>query len=94
MAKLTDEQRKQLEDLQALADAPDDDADEYEVWIKNGDKEARVPSRRAGGYLKEHFGISLYDDPAPAGDDDPDGDDEPPKDPKPAGGGYFSKRKG
>lgn len=91
MGRLTNEQAQQLADLQALADAPDDD--DYEVWIKS-DKghETRIPSRRAGGYLKEHFGISLHDDPDPAGAD-PAPDPEP--DPKPAAaGGYFGKRRG
>lgn len=88
MGRLTNEQAQQLADLQALADAPDDD--DYEVWIKN-DKghETRVPSKRAGGYLKEHFGISLHDDPEPGSDPEP----EPEPEPKPAGG-YFGKRKG
>lgn len=98
MAKLTPEQKKQLEELQALADAPDEE-DEYEVWVKN-DKghETRLPSRKAAGWLRENFGISLHDDePADdggAGDGDDGGDDgDDGQDPAPKGGGYFTRRK-
>lgn len=91
MGKLTDEQAKALAELQAIADGPDDE-DDYEVWIKN-DKghETRIPSKKAGGWLKEQFGISL--DAIPGGDGDGgDGDGDGDGDPKPKGGGYFSKR--
>lgn len=90
--------RKEIEDqmaaLQQQLDTADEDED-YEVWIKN-DKgaETRIPSKKAGGYLKEHFGIDLH--PAPADPADPADPQDPkePQDPKPGGGGYFSKRKG
>lgn len=95
MGKLTAEQKRQLEELQALADAPDDE-DDYEVWVKN-DKghETRLPSRKASGWLKQNFGISLHDDDEPGdqGDDDQGDDDQGEADPKPGGGGYFSRRK-
>lgn len=94
MAKLTDEQKKQLADLQALADAPDED--EYEVWVKN-DKghETRLPSRKAESWLKANFGISLHDEPAPGDEGDGDeGDEGDDPDPAPKGGGYFNRRRG
>ena len=95
MAKKSDIQA-QIDALTAQLDDADDDDGDYELWIKN-DKghEARVPSSRADGWLKENFGISLRDEVPPAADPQdpagPGGGD--PKDPKPAGGGYFSKRK-
>lgn len=97
MAKKSDIQA-QIDALTAQLDDADDDGDDYELWIKN-DKghEARVPSSRADGWLKENFGISLRDEAPPAGGDGGQGgqggDGGDPKDPKPAGGGYFSKRK-
>lgn len=97
MGKLSDADRKTLERLQALADAPDDEGDDYEVWVKN-DKghETKLPSRKANGWLRENFGISLHDDPADPADDDDDADDDDADggtDPGPKGGGYFSRRK-
>ena len=92
MAKLTPEQQKQLDELSALASAPDDD-DDYEIEIVNGDRRARVPYRKGRSYLQEHFGIDL--DP-PTNEPDPKDngdvkDPEPPKD-KPSTR-YFGKPK-
>jgi hypothetical protein len=96
MGKLTDEQAKTLADLQALADA-DDDEDDYEVLIENDKgQKTRLPSKKAGGWLKENFGIDLHPDPAGDAGDDGDGDaGDDGKDPGPkGGGGYFKSRKG
>lgn len=81
----------QMAALQEQLAAAEDD-DDYEVWIKN-DKghETRVPSKKAGGWLKDNFGITLADLPDAAGSEEET--DEGEKDPKPAGGGYFGKRK-
>ncbi len=84
--------RKEIEDqiAQLQADLENAGDEDTELWIKN-DKgaETKVPASRAGTWLKENFGISLRDE-APKSDPQ-----EPPKeDPKPAGGGYFGKRKG
>jgi hypothetical protein len=95
--------RKELEDqmaaLQSQLDAAGDDEDDYEIWVKN-DKghETKIPSKKASGWVKENFGISLHEDAPPAGDlaTDPAGDPagDPPGDPKPGGAGYFNRRKG
>lgn len=85
----------QMAALQKQLESADDEDDDYEVWVKN-DKgnETRLPSKKAGGWLKENFGIDLH--PAPAaddeGDDEDDEDDGVKKDKMPEGG-YFSKRK-
>ncbi len=97
MAKKSDIQA-QIDALTAQLDEADDDGDEYELWIKN-DKghETRVPASRAGGWLKENFGFSLTDETPPAGEGgeggEGGGEGGEEKDKKPAGGGYFSKRK-
>lgn len=69
----------------------DEDDDDYEVWVKN-DKghETKVPSKRAAGWLKENFGISLTD-VADAADETEDTEDTTDKKVPP--GGYFGKRK-
>lgn len=69
-----------------------EDDDDYEVWVKN-DKghETKVPSKRAAGWLKENFGISLSDVPDVA--DETDGTDDKTDTKTPPTGGYFGKRK-
>lgn len=80
MGKLTPEQAKQLADLQAQADAPDDDDFDVEIW--EGDKGARVPYSKGRSWLQNTFNIDLGDPPAaddPAADK-PAGKDAPPDD--------------
>lgn len=94
MGKLTAEQQKALAELQALADAPDEE--EYEVWVKNEKgQETRIPSSRAGSWLKENFGISLHDEPAGSEEEVEDEDEGAgtPKDKKPQTD-FFGRRKG
>lgn len=93
MGKLTDEQAKALAELQALADAPDDE-EEYEVWVKN-DKgaETRVPSKRAASWLKEQFGITLHDEPKAEEEEVDEEEEDATKDKKPQTD-FFGRRKG
>lgn len=50
MGRLTPEQQKQLDDLQRLKDAEDDD--ELEVWVRNSDGHAtRLTGPRAAAWL-------------------------------------------
>lgn len=82
MGKLTPEQAQQLADLQAQADAPDEDDFDVEIW--DGDKGARVPYSRGRSWLQKTFNIDLGDAPA-AADATPDkgaGKDAPPDDGK------------
>ena len=67
MAKLTDAQQKQLDELTALASAPDEE--EFDVQIWDGDKGAQVPYSKGRTWLQKTFGIDLGDPPA---DDDAD----------------------
>lgn len=78
MGKLTPEQAKQLADLQAQADAPDEE--DFDVEIGDGDKWTRVPYSRGRKWLSENFGFDLGDAPA-GGDSDPA---TPPADAPPA----------
>jgi hypothetical protein len=71
MGKLTPEQAKQLAELQAQADAPDDE--DFEVEIFDGDKGARVPYSKGKSWLSKTFGIDLGD--PPAADEDQGGAD-------------------
>ncbi len=94
MGKLTAEEKKLLEELTARANEPDEEED-FEVWVKN-DKgnETRIPGRRAAGWLKENFGITLHDeapDETPA--DDEAEEEAAPKDKKPQTD-FFGRRKG
>ena len=74
MARLTPEQRADLERQLAADDAADDD---FEISIRDGDKETRVPYSKGRSWLQKHFDIDL-DEPAEA-----DPGDEPKG--KPAG---------
>lgn len=81
MGKLTPEQAQQLKDLQAQADAPDEDDYDVEIW--DGDKGARVPYSKGRGWLSKTFGIDLGDPPAADDPGKPDakaGKDDPPAD--------------
>jgi hypothetical protein len=62
MGKLTPEQAQQLKDLQAQADAPDDEDFDVEIW--DGDKGARVPYSKGRSWLGKTFGFDLGDPPA------------------------------
>jgi hypothetical protein len=53
MAKLTEEQQKQLDELTALANAPD--ADDDEVWVENKDgHKTKLTGARAAAWLKRN----------------------------------------
>jgi hypothetical protein len=79
MGKLTPEQAQQLKDLQAQADAPDDEDFDVEIW--DGDKGARVPYSKGRSWLSKTFGFDLGDAPADDGDEGkPAGKDAPPDD--------------
>lgn len=84
MAKLTAEQQRQLADLQALADAPDDDEFDLVVRDEKG-RETRLTGKHAQKWLKN---LGLGDDDEPEGDkaadDDKPEDDEPEGDKTPA----------
>ncbi len=90
MAKLTEEQAKQLAELEAVRDAPDDDdaggrAEFINVTIDLSDEEA-VKRGLALGFLK----------PGDVGDDEGDGDGDedkpPPKDKVPRRSAYFKTK--
>jgi predicted 3-demethylubiquinone-9 3-methyltransferase (glyoxalase superfamily) len=68
-----------------------EDDDDYEVWVKN-DKghETKVPSKRAAGWLKENFGISLTD--LPEATEETETTEETTEKKVPAGG-FFGTRK-
>jgi hypothetical protein len=73
MAKLNDEQAAMLAELQALADAPDEEPLELYVKDEKG-RETRLTGSHAQQWLKN---LGLGDDePEGAGDDDKDGDDK------------------
>ena len=86
--------------MDALAEqlAAADDDDDFEVWMKTDTgHEARMPSKKAGSWLKENFGIDL-NPPAPGTGDQGDGDGEGQGDSgksgsKPPAGNFFGKRK-
>lgn len=66
MGKLTPEQQAQLDELNALAEAPDDDDEEYEIEIYSSDGSgARLPYKKGKSWLAKTFGIDIGDAPAP-----------------------------
>jgi hypothetical protein len=72
MAKPT---QQEIDEWNARMNEPEDDGDDFEVEIVNPDGHAaRVPYKKAKGYLQEHFGIDL-ELPAPEGD--PNGIQDP-----------------
>jgi hypothetical protein len=85
MAKLSAAEQKLLAKLTAKAKAPD--AEDYEVRIKDGEKEVSIPASRAGSWVEQHFGIKLFDsdeeeagdegDEEEAGDEGDEGEGEP-----------------
>jgi hypothetical protein len=75
--KLTPEKRAELE---ALLAADDDDADDFEIEIRDGDKAARIPYSRGRSYLQKHFGIDLDPEPEPEEDTPVKGGKAPAKD--------------
>lgn len=77
MGKLTAEQQRQLDELNALANAPDD-GDDDAVWVRNGDgHETRLTGARAQAWLARNG----YSDAA--GEGSTEGNPLPPKDGKP-----------
>lgn len=72
MAKLTDEETKLLQKLTAKSEAPD--ADDYEILMEDGDKRVRLPASRGKAWVKAHFGVDLFDEPAAEGDGQDPGD--------------------
>jgi hypothetical protein len=62
MGKLSPDQAKTLADLQALAEAPDED-DEYEVRIEHDGRTMTVPWSKVPKSWRDHFG---FVDPAAA----------------------------
>jgi hypothetical protein len=93
MGKLTDEQARQLQELQALAEAPDAE-EEFEVVIEDGGKRMTVPWSKLPGSWRTHFG---FEDPAAAagegdqGDGDQGKGDQGKGDPKPGSNNrYFA----
>src|SRR4051812_43905255 len=76
MGKLTAEQQRQLDELTAIANAPDD-GDDDAVWVRNGDgHETRLTGARAQAWLARNG----YSDAA--GDASTEGNPLPPKDGK------------
>lgn len=70
MPRLTAEERAALERQLADDDAA---ADDFEVSIRSGDNEARVPYSKGKSWLQKNFGIDLDEEPK---QDDGDGDDK------------------
>jgi hypothetical protein len=70
MAKLTADQEKMLADLQALAEAPDADDFEVEVYDTGKGRGARIPYSRAAKWLRDELGIG--EDPDAGTTADPD----------------------
>ena len=97
MGKLTADQQKMLDELSALASAPDDD-DDFDIVITDGGSghSAQVPYRKGRSWLQKNFGIDL--DP-PAGGTDGDGKsdgagkDGDPADKSRTSQRYFGKQK-
>lgn len=77
MGKLTDDEARALKDLQAKADAPDEE--DFDIEIFDGDKGARVPYSKGRSWLKQTFGIDVGD--APAADAEEGGADDKPAEP-------------
>jgi hypothetical protein len=98
MAKLTDDERKLLDELTARASEPDADDDfEIEVYDTSAGKGARMPFSRAASWLHANLGIG--EAPAP---DSAAGEPPAAKPGTPAGEtpgtpgtpGYFGRRAG
>lgn len=91
MARLTKEERDLLATLSERATQEDQEDESTEVWVKN-DKghEVKLTGSKARRFMAQ-FGIE--DDDEDQGDEGDEGDEGADKDKKPAGGGYFGKRK-
>lgn len=77
----------QIAKLQADLDGADTDD---EIWLQDGSGPAiKVTGKRATTILSKY--AHLWEEAT--GDDDQDGDEGEKQDEKPAGGGYFGKRK-
>ena len=79
MGKLSPEQAKQLKELTDLANAPDDE--DFEVEIFDGEKGARVPYSKGRSWLQKTFGIDLGE--PPADEEEEDGEEGKPAKPTP-----------
>jgi hypothetical protein len=79
VGRLSKDEQKLLEQLEARRDAPDEPDVDVEIW--EGDKGARMPLSKAAGWLGKTLGINLGpdDDDGQDGDDGDgqDGDDQP-----------------
>jgi hypothetical protein len=97
MPKLTDEQQRQLDELTALANAPDDDGEfEIEIWNDKGSG-ARIPYGKGKGWLSREFGIELDAPATPDNGGDPNAPDPNAPDPESSArprtsGKYFGGR--
>lgn len=64
---LTPEQQAQLEELNKLANEPDEDEDfDIEIYDEHG-RGARVPYRKGKDWLNKHFGVDLGEAPKDEG---------------------------
>lgn len=97
MGKLSDDERKLLQELTDRANEPDADDDfEIEVYDTGAGKGARLPFSRGKNWLYENFGIG--DAPEPAGEPAEPGKAPGKAKQDPAGGqqraGYFGRQAG
>jgi hypothetical protein len=82
MAKLSDEQQRQLDELTALQNQPDESDSEFEIEIWNDKGSgARIPYTKGSGWLEREFGITL-DKPADPNGGDPNAPDPNAPDPE------------
>jgi len=75
VARLNDDERKLLAELQARDAEPDEDTDfEIEVYDTSAGKGARIPYSKGKGWLHEVFGIGDAPAAAAGGEGGPGGD--------------------
>lgn len=88
MGRLTKEEREMLTALSERAQAEEEQDSSTEVWVKN-DKghEVKLTGAKARKFMAQ-FGVD--DDDEGEGEEE---EEETTSDRKPAGGGYFAKRK-
>jgi hypothetical protein len=96
VAKLSDEQQAQLDQLTALQNAPDETDSDFEIEVWNGaGNGARIPYSKGAGWLEKEFGITL-DKPTDPNAADPNAPDPNAQDPEGArprtSGKYFGKQ--
>lgn len=91
MAKLTDDERKLLDELTARANEPDAEDFEIEVYDTTAGRGARLPVSQARKWLYDNLGIG----DAPEGAKPDEGKDKSKKDPEPPPrAGYFGRQAG